>query len=198
MTKSSSRWTFRVLIATALLLGGCATNYGPGRATGYTDERLDDRRYRVTFRANENTDKETVQRYLYYRLAELTQEKGFKYFMVEINAPQSDAGSAPRAGLDGAFIKTRGGGGGYSYYYVPGGTRTVRYWVANATINLFNDEDLRGPRIGWPAKATLDALQPGMTFSPKPVAIPRPSIIHPQLGVLPLPEQPPKPAAQSS
>ena len=54
----------------------------PPRGFGYTEERLDANRYRVTFRGNSLTPRETVEDYLLYRAAELTLQNGFDHFIM--------------------------------------------------------------------------------------------------------------------
>jgi hypothetical protein len=72
----------------ALLLGGCqtATPYQPLGASrtsgGYSDQRIEPDRYRVTFAGNSVTSRETVENYLLYRAAELTVEQGYDWFVM--------------------------------------------------------------------------------------------------------------------
>ncbi|MGI8841150.1 MAG: CC0125/CC1285 family lipoprotein [Caulobacteraceae bacterium] len=75
------------VLALAGGLGGCetATPYQPlekGSAVsgGFTDQRLDADHFRVTFRGNALTSRETVETYLLYRAAELTLAQGFDWF----------------------------------------------------------------------------------------------------------------------
>ncbi len=55
----------------------------PGEYTGYTDQRLDQNRYRVTFTGNSVTRRETVEDYLLLRSAEVTLQSGFRYFVFD-------------------------------------------------------------------------------------------------------------------
>jgi hypothetical protein len=70
----------------ALVLSGCvtATPYQPASkhtsAEGYTEQRLQDDRWRVTFSGNEVTSRQTVDSYMLYRSAELTLASGFDWF----------------------------------------------------------------------------------------------------------------------
>ncbi len=71
-----------------LVLAGCTspTPYAPrepGGYTGYTDQRLDENRYRVTFTGNSVTRRETVEDYLLLRSAEVTLQSGFRYFVFD-------------------------------------------------------------------------------------------------------------------
>ncbi|MEE9329131.1 MAG: hypothetical protein V3V30_03270 [Parvularculaceae bacterium] len=68
-------------------LGACATEtpYGPsseGSGYGFSDQKIESNRYRVTFRGNSSTGRETVENYLLYRSAELTLKKGYDFFVV--------------------------------------------------------------------------------------------------------------------
>ena len=78
-------------VAAALILAGAlaacetATPYQPlekGTAAsgGFTDQRLDNDHFRVTFQGNSLTSRETVETYLLYRAAELTVAQGFDWF----------------------------------------------------------------------------------------------------------------------
>lgn len=66
-----------------LLLGGCATPYQhEGLTGGYTNEGLSDTTYRVRFKGNNYTTQEKVERSLFYRCAELTEQLGYQHFIV--------------------------------------------------------------------------------------------------------------------
>jgi hypothetical protein len=69
----------------ASILAGCTTPtpYGPraeGSSTGYTDERLAQNRYRVTFTGNTATPRAAVEDYLLYRAAQVTLDSGYAAF----------------------------------------------------------------------------------------------------------------------
>lgn len=74
-------------LSAVALLAACATPtpYQPltthGNATGgYSEQRLEDNRYRVTFVGNEFTSRQRVENYLLYRAAELTLQAGYDGF----------------------------------------------------------------------------------------------------------------------
>ncbi len=76
-------------IALAGLVAACttATPYQPNIAGqkvsgGYSELRVEDNRYRVTFAGNSLTSRQTVEGYLLYRAAELTVEQGFDWFAI--------------------------------------------------------------------------------------------------------------------
>ncbi|MEZ5933730.1 MAG: hypothetical protein R3F54_17620 [Alphaproteobacteria bacterium] len=81
-------------VSLLLLLAACAveTPYQPseGARYGYSDQQIEENRYRVTFSGNPSTPRETVQNYLLYRAAELTVQSGFDYFtMVDQDVERS-------------------------------------------------------------------------------------------------------------
>lgn len=77
------------LASTTLLVAGCATEttYHPavGRGfdrTGFSDHQIEPDRYAVTFAGNTVTSRETVEKYLLFRAAQLTLERGYDYFVM--------------------------------------------------------------------------------------------------------------------
>lgn len=84
----------RLLLAAAAVaalggaLAGCATPTpyqpapaGGGRyAYGFSEQRLDSNHWRVSFAGNSLTSRETVEKYLLYRAAELTVQQGGDWF----------------------------------------------------------------------------------------------------------------------
>ncbi|HUO21950.1 MAG TPA: hypothetical protein VMU59_05480 [Caulobacteraceae bacterium] len=81
-----------VTLAAVGMLGGAlaacetATPYqplAPGNASqgGYAETKLNDDVWRVTFSGNSLTSRDTVERYLLYRAAELTVNQGFDWFL---------------------------------------------------------------------------------------------------------------------
>lgn len=86
--KSKSYW-FAAGLAVAILssaLSGCTTGpapYGPKTersGSGYSDERLTQNRYRVTYSGTVATPRSVVEDYLLYRAAELTLASGYAAF----------------------------------------------------------------------------------------------------------------------
>ena len=76
-------------LSATLLLWSCmtATPYQPeGRGQrihgGYSEQRLANNRFRVTFHGNTLTSRERVEGYLLYRAAELTIKEGFDWFRI--------------------------------------------------------------------------------------------------------------------
>ena len=78
--------TAAAALALAAGVAGCATEtpYAPrvagAHVGGYSEERLDGAHWVVRFSGNSLTSRETVERYLLYRAAELTIEQGYDWF----------------------------------------------------------------------------------------------------------------------
>ena len=111
-------------LAAILLLAGCATTtpYGPatqGGGYGFSDQRIESNRYRITFRGNSSTPRETVENSLLYRAAELTVDQGFDYFVVIEN--ETDANTSLRGTSYPAFYCRYGVGHPFhrSFYAFP-------------------------------------------------------------------------------
>lgn len=78
-------------VASLTMLSACATPtpYAPADLTtqrsynpGFSEVRLEDGRYRLTFAGNDMTSRDTVETYLLYRAAELTVQDGYDWFEV--------------------------------------------------------------------------------------------------------------------
>lgn len=73
-------------LATVLTLGACATATPYQAASsgqrGYVDQQIETNRWKVSFSGNSLTERQTVETYLLYRAAELTDTMGFDHFRV--------------------------------------------------------------------------------------------------------------------
>jgi hypothetical protein len=98
-------------------------SYGEERRTGYWDYRIEADRYRVTFGGNSMTSRETVERYLLFRSAELTLERGYDWFVMA----DRDTERKSRTYIDQPFSPGRFGYWGPTWsYWSPGFGR--RQW----------------------------------------------------------------------
>ena len=113
------------LASATLLAAGCATEttYRPATGhgfdrTGYSERMVEPGRWLVSFAGNTVTPRDTVERYLLFRAAELTLQQGNDYFvMVDRDTNrQTRTYSTPGFGY--------GGFGGYGY----GGFGFGGYW----------------------------------------------------------------------
>ncbi|MBB4658022.1 CC0125/CC1285 family lipoprotein [Parvularcula dongshanensis] len=128
------------LIAAGLLtLAGCATSTpytsaeGSRSGYGFTDQKIEDDRYRITFRGNSLTGRDTVENYLLYRAAELTLQNGYDYFVVVKDDTEKQTNYTSVG--TGAY-----GPGAYSYY---GFGRPFPYYGFGYPWGPSNDFDLR-------------------------------------------------------
>ncbi|MFT4045196.1 MAG: hypothetical protein QM661_00710 [Solimonas sp.] len=103
-------------LAAAGALAACATAtpYQPAdRGYGYSEQRIEQNRYRVTFSGNSDTPKQTVENYLLYRAAELTLQSGYDYFVFASDSTDANT----------RYLQNFGGYYGWgSYYWSPRGT----------------------------------------------------------------------------
>jgi len=75
-----------VALAAALAACGSLSTYkpkGPGESSGYTDERLAENRYRITYAGTTATRRETVENFLLRRSAEVTLHAGYRHFVFD-------------------------------------------------------------------------------------------------------------------
>jgi hypothetical protein len=82
-----TRFPLAAALTAALALAGCetATPYQPLAASnaisgGYSEQKLDDTHFRVSFKGNDVTSRSKVESYLLYRAAELTAVQGDDWF----------------------------------------------------------------------------------------------------------------------
>ncbi|HEY4942091.1 MAG TPA: hypothetical protein VII56_11755 [Rhizomicrobium sp.] len=103
--------TFKHLAAALALLAlaGCAlpSPYQPAQndhATGYSDQRLADNRFRVSFNGNSVTRRPTVENFLLLRAAEVTRDAGYAWFVFDTrNTEAKTTYHTAFAGYPGAF-----------------------------------------------------------------------------------------------
>lgn len=134
---------------------------------GYQDLKIDDNKYRIVFRGNSVTSRETVETYLLYRAAELTLENKFDYFVVreqQVDVKSDYFANGPMYGMYGGMGRRR-----YPYYamgYSWSGPSTVssqdRY-RAIAYIAMFKGKVPDGKEDAYNAHEVLKNLEPNIT-----------------------------------
>jgi len=120
------------IVIAAAVLSSCArpTPYQPIRSAsssqgGYSSERLETNRYRVTFIGNSMTSRDTVETYLLYRAAELTRQQGYDWF----EAVYRDVENRGQVVVDRPFATGPYGWWGPSWrYYGRSGWRSWSPW----------------------------------------------------------------------
>ena len=141
------------------MLPGCAqpTPYQPAVAGyGYSEQQIEDDRYRVSFAGNELTPADTVQNYLLYRAAELTLDHGFDYFSVvdrDLDRSTIYWGTAG-PGLGTGYVRRRGdfvGGLGFATY----SARPIDSYTAYADVVMFEGAKPAGDVNAYDARSVL-------------------------------------------
>lgn len=126
------------LFAVLLLVGGCAslTPYQPlTEGLGFTEQKIESNRYRISFTASSRTPAATVEGYLLRRAAELTLAESFDYFLIADQA----ASGAPRS-RSPVSIGVGGYGGSYGSGIGIGfgtGLGSGPPWQAYADVQMF-------------------------------------------------------------
>ena len=156
MHKSFAR---KLMLATAasgaLLLGACAseTTYRPATGqgfsrTGFTDSQVEQNRFLVSFAGNSSTPRDTVERYLLFRAAEITLQQGGDYFVMTGRDTDLQSRTYTTGGFNSGL--GYGGFGGYwgpSWRYYGGGFGYGRGfgwspWYGGG-FGAFNDFDVQ-------------------------------------------------------
>lgn len=80
--------TAALALVAGLALAACTTTTTPyqpaaqGGGFGFSEQKIEEGRYRITFRGNSSTTREQVENSLLYRAAELTLQSGFDHFIL--------------------------------------------------------------------------------------------------------------------
>ncbi len=147
-----------ITVAAALGLAACGT-YGPtpyqpaaGSQQGYADTMIESNRFRVSFKGNSLTERETVENYLLYRAAELTLQQGYDHFTIadrDTDRERRIRGGGPTyygSRLNYLYLHPRYGWiGSYSPVWGPSTYSEVTQYEASAEIVLG-----RGPKSSDP------------------------------------------------
>lgn len=176
-----------VALAALVGLAGCATGpapYAPKTGdsdTGYTDQKLTENRYRVTFTGNSQTDRETVENYLLLRSAEVTLGAGFDYFLFDTRSTKSKTtylssfSGWPGWGGYGWYWHSWAWGPPYGpgpYYDLDSTSRPITRYNAYAEIVLLRDEQARKEPRSINAHEIIAHLRPPPPPPPHPGAAP--------------------------
>ncbi len=146
------------MAASALALAACEsgpTPYQPGAADsgdrGYSESKIENDRYRISFKGNSMTDRETVENYMLYRAAELTLQNGYDTFTIVNRDTDRDSRSRSYGGYMGSrlsymyFVPSYGWVGAWEPYWTPSRYEQVTRYEAYAEIVM-----ARGPKSSDP------------------------------------------------
>jgi hypothetical protein len=142
------------MAASALTVAGCATEttYRPATGqgftrTGFSERQIEPDRFLVSFAGNSVTSRDTVERYLFFRAAELTLAQGYDYFVMADRDTNLQSRTYSTPGLGSAW--GYGGFGGYwgprwRYFGRPYGWRSWDPWFGGGFGGPWgNDFDVR-------------------------------------------------------
>ena len=144
---------FKQMIAASALaiatLGACETAgptpYQPESASarGYSETKIEDNRWRISFKGNSLTGRETVENYMLYRAAELTLQSGYDNFTIVNRDTDKQSRTRQYGGMYmGSFLSYSyyvpryGWVGAYEPYWTPSRYEQVTRYDAYAEILL--------------------------------------------------------------
>jgi len=169
-----------------LLLAACATStpYGPATGNnpyGFSDQKIEDNRYRIVFRGNSSTTRETVETFLLYRAAELTVESGFDYFIVSEQDTEANKrySASPNPAFYGRYNYGFGGpfccafpyyayGWGWGSPYDYGGydAREITRYTAIAFVTMHKGPKPADNPQAFDARSVMDNLRSYVVAQP--------------------------------
>ena len=192
------RILWRAAAATGLvaLLSACMTPYQPkGMTGGYTDQKLDEDTYLVSFQGNGNTPSGVVAKYFLYRCAELTLERGYVYF--ELFAPERDQQSLESDPEGDPFVKTASHSAVPPIIYVP--TQPVPFWRYRAIVRMYPEDILLGAPTLFSAREIAGTLGSEVrSGNPSPVLPAKFRSVQGKFPIMPVRQKAPASAAPPS
>lgn len=164
----------------ALSLAACATStpYGPASGSnpyGFSDQRIEENRYRVVFRGNSSTTREAVETFLLYRAAELTAQSGYDYFVVTEQDTETNKrySASPNPAFYGRYYYGYGPyccafpyyayGWGWGSPYDDFSTREYTRYTAIAFITMHKGTKPADDPQAFDARSVLDNLRAYVT-----------------------------------
>lgn len=162
-------------------LAACSTSTGYGPATsprgyGYSDQQIEQNRFRITFRGNSLTERETVETSLLYRAAELTLASGGDYFIVVERDTESRSRMQAYGGAYSGFrprwtyFHPRWGWrSGYDPFWDdPVSYREITQYEASAEISIHSGQKPADNANAFDARDVSRNLAPRMTAPAAP------------------------------
>jgi len=151
----------------AAALAACASSSGYQQAAradgvGYTDQRIEDDRWRVTYRAATGAPAGAATDFAILRAAEIATQRGYDWFQVVARdvAREQAGSSGPRIGVGvGTGGRIGGGFGGVSVGTSTGGGADARE-VATLEVRMGRGDQPEGADF-YDARAVYQSLRPG-------------------------------------
>jgi hypothetical protein len=165
---------YRILVPALLvaLLAACAspTPYQPVReGYGYSQQRIEDNRYRVVFRGNSVTPRQVVEDYMLFNAAELTLKNGYDYF--EVADRHVDKSTRYVATYNDFAYPTYFHRFPYDYYgggMYTGDYRPIARYTATANIVLYHGRKPANKVAAYDARDVVQRLGPTIRRPPPP------------------------------
>ncbi len=165
----------RMLLGLSLVVSACATATPYQKASyfgmGYKDQKLDNEKFRVSFKGNRLTERDTVETYLIYRAAEITVNEGFDFFtMIQWNTDRYTQHESISPVVYGYYAQNSQM---FPYYVygnptqVRGGTMEHNEFEAVAYINMSKDRPEQKKENYYKASDVLKNLKPQIQFPKK-------------------------------
>lgn len=160
--------TLRVLLSgIVLFVMGCATPTPYQKANilgkGYNDQKLDRDKFRVSFKGNKLTERDTVETYLVYRAAEFTLEQGYSYFrMIQWNTDRHTQHESISPVVYGYYAQNTQMFPYYVYgnpMMVRGGTMESNEYEAVAFVTMAEKLSAEQAEVYYNAKQVLENLK---------------------------------------
>jgi hypothetical protein len=165
-----------------LMAAACSTPtpYGPATSPngdGYTTQQIESNRFRVSFKGNSLTNRQTVDTYMLYRAAEVTLQNGGDYFIV-VNKDVDKNTAYENYGDDLAY--GWGGGWGWRHGWAGAGfgggidyTRPIPNYDAIADIVTYRGPKPAANPNAYDAREVMNAVGPTIVrLAPAPGAPP--------------------------
>lgn len=144
---------------------------------GFTDQRLDETHFRVTFKGNDLTSREQVETYLLYRAAELAVSQGFDWFEM-VSRDTENRGGAWVSGYGGywsPYWRYHGGFGWGAWGPYGGGpfwggydVQQIDQYEAVAEIAVGHGPKPAGDVRAFDARQVMSNLAPKIVRAPPP------------------------------
>jgi hypothetical protein len=164
-----------------LMIAACQTPTPYKQATtpngdGYTTQQLEANRFRISFKGNSLTTRQTVDTYMLYRAAEVTLESGYDYFIVankdvDKNTAYENYADDLAWGWGGGWGWRRGFGPGPAYGGGIDYTRPINSYDAIADVLAFRGTKPPNDPRAYNAREVMNAIGPTiMRIAPAPGA----------------------------
>lgn len=157
----------------AIVLTACATTtpYQPSikNRPGFTDQRLENTKFRITFEGNSSTKLAVIENYVLFRAAEVTLANGFDYFSIVDQSRESESrfnttGSTFGGAGFGRAGFFYGGGFGGGFGTTQSTTRERRAYTVGVVIETFKGNKPSGDASAYDARQVIDNLKPTLVI----------------------------------